>query len=129
MKRDMDLIREILLAVDAADEPPSFDDLISEDAPEADQKRYAYHVRMLTDQAGFLSGIDVESFDGPGWLDLNLTWRGHEFLDQIRDPEIWRKAKAGMEKAGGFSIDLIGALAKGLIKTQIEKHTGVDLDL
>jgi len=56
-----------------------------------------------------------------------LTWHGHEFLDAIRDPEIWRRTKEGANKAGGFTVSLLADLAKGLIKTQIEKHTGVKL--
>jgi Hypothetical protein (DUF2513) len=54
---------------------------------------------------------------------------GHDFLDSIRDPEIWRKTKEGAEAAKGFSFDLLKALAKGLIKTQLEQRTGVKLDL
>lgn len=52
-----------------------------------------------------------------------------DFLDTIRDPSIWRETKAGAKKAGGFSLDLLKALAKGLVKKKIEQHTGVELDL
>jgi hypothetical protein len=45
----------------------------------------------------------------------------------MRDPEIWRKTKEGASKAGGFTVSLLADLAKGLIRTQIEKHTGVKL--
>ena len=58
-----------------------------------------------------------------------LTWKGHDFLDQIRDPAIWSATKEGVKKAGGFSVDILKALAKGLIKKKIEEHTGVQLDL
>nr|WP_240997928.1 DUF2513 domain-containing protein [Pseudomonas viridiflava] len=36
------------------------------------------------------------------WRPKRLTIRGHEFLDTIRDREVWRltKAGAGAEKAG-----------------------------
>jgi Hypothetical protein (DUF2513) len=75
----------------------------------------------------------------PGFLDLTRTqpalgvcvrgrtWRGHDFIDSVRDPEIWRKTKEGAQAAGGFTIELLRELAKGFIKTQIEKHTGVKL--
>lgn len=58
-----------------------------------------------------------------------LTWQGHDFLDKVRDPEIWHATKEGAKKAGGFSLELLGALAKGFLKKKIEAHTGVDLDL
>jgi hypothetical protein len=56
-----------------------------------------------------------------------LSWAGDDFLDSVRDPEIWRQTKEGAKKAGGFTVELLGDLAKGLIKTQIKKHTGVEL--
>jgi hypothetical protein len=37
------------------------------------------------------------------------------------------KTKEGASQAGGFTVWLLADLAKGLIKTQIEKHTGVKL--
>jgi hypothetical protein len=58
---------------------------------------------------------------------VGLTWHGHDLVDSIRDPEIWKMTKEGVEKAGGFTFELIGELAKGFIKTKIEKHTGVEL--
>ena len=63
------------------------------------------------------------------WSAVRLTWDGCDFLDSVRDDEIWRQTKDGVTKAGGFSLDLMKALAKGLIKKQIETHTGVELDL
>lgn len=128
MKRDMDLVRSIMLQIDEAPKHVKFGTLVGPGADQDTIDLYAYHVRMLTDEVGFVSGIDAKTLSGPNWLKLELTWRGHEFLDQIRDPAIWAAAKAGAKKAGGFSLELIGELAKGLIKTQIKKHTGVDLD-
>jgi Hypothetical protein (DUF2513) len=54
---------------------------------------------------------------------------GHDFVDSVRDDSIWREAKDGAKKAGGFSLELLGALAKGLLKKKIEQHTGVEIDL
>jgi hypothetical protein len=56
-----------------------------------------------------------------------LTWAEHDYIDAVRDPDIWRKGKQGAEAAGGFTIDILRDLAKGFIKTQIKRHRGVDL--
>ena len=56
-----------------------------------------------------------------------LTWNGHDFLDSIRDPKIWAKTKSGAAAAGGFTVDLLKDLAKGLVRKQIEEYTGVKL--
>ena len=129
MQRDMDLVRDLLLEIAASDQPLTFPNFLGGDAEPDRVRKVAYHLKMLIEEAGLISAIDAKSNSGPAWLRLELTWLGHEFLDQIRDPEIWRKTKAGAAKAGGFSIELISALAKGLIKTQIEKHTGLELEL
>jgi hypothetical protein len=57
-----------------------------------------------------------------------LTWSGHEFLDNVRDPEIWRRTKEGADKVGGFSLEVLGASAKGFIKKQVSEKTGSELD-
>ncbi len=57
----------------------------------------------------------------------NITWKGHEFLDSIRDPKIWAKTKEGAFAAGGFTLDPLSDLAKGFLKKQIEERTGVKL--
>ena len=129
MTRDMDLVRSLLLEIDASKEPLTFPDFLGPGADQEHRGRVAYHLKMLIQQAGLVSGIDAKSHSGPAWLRLELTWSGHEFLDQVRDPEIWQKAKAGAAKAGGFSIELLSALAKGLIRKQVEKHTGIELEL
>jgi hypothetical protein len=82
---------------------------------------------MLVNEAGFLSGADASSCDGPGWVDLELTWPGHEYLDRVRDSEIWRRTKESAAQIGSFSIETLGMLAKGFVKTKIEQHTGVAL--
>jgi hypothetical protein len=33
-----------------------------------------------------------------------LKWRGHEFVDSVRDPAIWMKTKKGALEAGGSRL-------------------------
>ena len=135
MKRDMDLIRDLLLKIE--DGQRSFDLLTPEVAeilgesgegrlPREQAELLEYHLNLL-DYAGLIT-IQV-TLSGAVWQIGQITWAGHDFLDTIRDPAIWRETKAGAKQAGGFSLDLLKALAKGLIKKKIEQHTGVDLDL
>ncbi|MGV1901562.1 DUF2513 domain-containing protein [Agrobacterium sp. 22-3674b3] len=57
-----------------------------------------------------------------------LKWEGHDFIDNVRDQDIWDKTQKGLE-AGEFSLDLAKALAKRFIKKNVERYTGVDLNL
>lgn len=127
MKRDLDLIREVLLGIEAnatgkvAPVPVlGLNFSISEHTTE----EIAYHVTMLID-GGYVRGKQSALQTHP--LVEGLTMKGHDYLDAIRDPVIWGKTKEGAKKAGGFTLELLGELAKGLVKTQIEKHTGVKL--
>lgn len=135
MKRDMDLIRDLLLQIE--DGRRSFDLLTPEIAevlgessegklPREQAELLEYHLDLL-DSAGLIT-IKAK-LSGAAWQIGQITWAGHDFLDTIRDPAIWRETKAGAKKAGGFSLDLLKALAKGLVKKKIEQHTGVELDL
>ena len=82
---------------------------------------------MLTEEVGFVDGSTANEFTNAKLFELRLTWAGHDYLDAVRDPEIWKQTRAGAEKVGGFTIDLLKELAKGLIKKKIEEHTGVKL--
>jgi Hypothetical protein (DUF2513) len=129
MKRDMDLIRELLLRIEALDiDAGSVHMLEIYKEPLAhqgdDPNKIYYNMRLLM-EAGFVAQTSTQGADS--FMVTGLTWVGHDFLDSIRDPVIWKKTKDGVKAAGGFTVSLLAELAKGLIKTQVEKHTGVKL--
>jgi hypothetical protein len=76
----------------------------------------------------FLRDIGFIDCPGPqpmlGITFLGLTWSGRDYLEAVRNPDIWRKTKEGAEAAGGLSVDVLKELALGLIKRQAKKHTG-----
>jgi uncharacterized protein DUF2513 len=127
MIRDMDLVREILLRVEIQQDPSS-DDLLKQRVNDADRATVSEHLRLLIDEAKLITGMAVSDMDGEeAWIDLKLTWAGHDFLDAVRDPKVWARTKRGAEHVKGFTFDLLKDLAKGLLKKQIEEHTGVKL--
>lgn len=127
LKRDMDLIRDLLLKIEAAPQKPSWKALTPK-GDDAESERILDHLKLI-EEAGLTKSVIVslQGFRLPN--EIELTWSGHDFLDAVRDPEIWRKTKEGAELAKSFTFDLLKDLAKGLIKKKIEAHTGVDLDL
>ena len=45
-----------------------------------------------------------------------MTWRGHEFLDQVRQDTVWNKVKgAAREKGLDLSMDVVVSIAKTVI--------------
>jgi hypothetical protein len=103
MKRDMELIRQILLNVEAdkyqIGEPIKIDG-IAEDV-------CGMHVALIFD-AGLAEGRLVKSSERIAWaMIFRLTSAGHDFCDGIRNDTIWNKAKENILKPGasyGLSI-------------------------
>jgi hypothetical protein len=133
MKRNPDLIRALLLKFESRDDwlVRSYNQ-IKVDGLNASQIRA--HVALMLD-AGLvtphkaLKKKDSNKVEGKirRLGALRLTNAGYDFLDSVRDDEIWRKTKKAAKEARGFTFDLLVDLAKGFVKTKIEEHTGVKL--
>ena len=125
MKRNMDLVRSILLAIEE-NPTPSVEGYLA--IPEVEPGPVTYHLHLLK-EAGYIdayAALDANTEYGFLMQDASLTWRGHEFLDDIRDAEIWKKTKAGAAKAGSWSVGLLGELARGYLR---QKATEMGLPL
>lgn len=128
MKRDMDLIRHLLLVLEAKPGPEmlrSRDIEVEGYSPSEVQ----YHLNLMF-QAELLNGEDVRSTTSDRLIKVmpfDLTWQGHEFLETVRDPEVWRQAKAGASKAGTAGIEFLLGMAKVLLKNAIRERTGLDI--
>lgn len=100
----MDTVREMLLWMEEQETP--FFSL--SDTPIFDTREKTHgHIALL------LSGGFIHDKDGHSY---RMSWEGHEFLDKIRDPEIWSKTKEGASKLGSWSVKLLGEMATGYIK-------------
>lgn len=124
MKLDKDLVREILLAVEASEEDPlGWTELNLEGREALD---VSYHV-MLLHEAGLLVGQDLSADEGLEWLPKRLTYKGHEFLDTVRDGEVWELTKTGAEKVGSASLGLLFELGKAYGKQVLKDRLGIEL--
>lgn len=115
MKRDMDLIRTLLLKLELIDLSPGAYSQLRGNEDELRILDYTSnqilaHLALMID-AGF---VDAE--DGGNHVGYRkITWNGHDFLDSVRDEEIWKRTKQG------------ALAAKGFIKKQFEERTGIPL--
>lgn len=82
---------------------------------------------MLLHEAGLIVGQDLSTCDGLEWLPKRLTYKGHEFLDTVRDGEVWRRTKAGAEKAGVAGLGVLLELGKAYGKEVLKEKLGIEL--
>lgn len=70
------------------------------------------HTRLLID-AGFLDGRPADMMDWHGVDVRGVTWEGHEFLDSVRDPEVWRRTKEETARvSGSVGLEVLKEAAK-----------------
>jgi hypothetical protein len=106
MKRDVDLIRQLLLDIERQGPECPPDVLRNGAAPEVEE-RIRHHVRLLVD-AGLAKETNRTSAGQPC---VRLTNAGHEFLDLCRDDDRWREAKwIVLEHTGGLSLSVLRAV-------------------
>ena len=49
----------------------------------------------------------------------NITWEGHTFLDNIRDPEIWKDTKTVVSHLKSVSIGMLSEISTTILKKLI----------
>ncbi len=127
MKRDIDLLRKQLLDIAKI---ANGDEHLSLAIGEYSHIEFHEHLRLLK-EAGFIEAIEVSDSDDPDMthvLPKRITWEGYEYIESIRDPELWRQTKAGANVVRSWSFDTLKKIGSGLIKKKIEEHTGIKLE-
>lgn len=118
VKRDVELIRRVMLAVEKSKDPYELVDPKFEGHTETE---ISYQIALL-DDAGLLHGQDRSAIGIFRWSAGALTWSGHEFVEAVRDEAVWKEALtiAGMTDDGVvFEI-----LQKALMQI-LEKRAGL----
>lgn len=106
MRRDWDLLRAIILAVE--ERPPghitSVEDLLDMTGEE-DVDKMRYHMGLAL-QSPYLNGVlhtaYIPEINHPGTIGMlaDLTWQGREFLEHVRREDIWQRVKLLHDAAG-----------------------------
>ena len=98
MKRNMDLIRNLLLQIEQAEKPLELSDFEFENFTDAE---IHYHLKLLQG-AGFIDAsftyADNELYFGTV---SGLTWDGQNFLDNARSDKVWTQAKRAIKNTVG----------------------------
>lgn len=121
MKRDLNLIRGILLDVEnfPVGQPIQCFEFEGKDQPEI-----AEHVQLLLD-AGYIEAEVIRGNMGmpAAYAVLRLTWAGHEFLANAKNDTVWKKVMAQAEEKGlSTSMTILNALLEAAAK----KYAGLE---
>lgn len=114
MKRDMDLIRLILLEIESSE----YEEIENFNIHGCDMSSIKYNGELLL-QAGL---IDKFYEDSIGELNAGkLTWDGCDYLDKIRDNSVWKKTKDIITQKGlPLVIDTIKTVSTAIITATAE---------
>lgn len=113
MKRDWDVIREVLSEVEtlSAKDSNGLSYNVSTDTTSKSE-----HAILLW-KAGFIEGIDTSGMHRPRLLAQDLTWSGHELLDTIRSQPVWEKIKStALDKGIDLTFDSVKMLGSIALK-------------
>lgn len=129
MKYNLDCLRSVLLTLEeeikivkvndgAFDEEATrlskLIEILGQDYSESD---IIYSVQKLdeaeyiTAHPGYGDGLIITADS----LIFSITFKGHEFLENIRDSEVFQKTKKVGKAAGSFSLSIVGEIAKNIV--------------
>lgn len=118
MKRDMELVRLILLKIEEEYSSTAISNL---NISGYDMETVAYHCKILN-EAGLISDYGARYADnslrsfGVG----SLTWEGNDFLDKIRDNSQWKKVKDVIVQKGPPVIETIKTISSAFVTAAAE---------
>ncbi len=120
MKRDIDLLRKLLIFLE---EKPN-DKIVEDLELEGFSKDEVQHHFILLDQAGLIRCERLVSKTTDDRVirvyPFSLTWQGYEFLEASRSDTLWNKAKTIVKsKSGAVSVEVLKALLISIAKQSV----------
>ncbi|QHM55684.1 DUF2513 domain-containing protein [Leuconostoc mesenteroides] len=128
MRLNQDAVRDILLFVESNLEFNKFFNLKdfyeAETLKKYDNDTIKYTLLKLSETDYLHSNPLISNNDLRDFSTGMLTWEGHEFLDTVRDKEVWSKTKAVSSKLESVSIGMLSRIGTGVINHIIDKTMG-----
>ena len=125
MKRDMDLVRLILLELERRGRVPGgSDELVIEGYD--DPRIIRYHMELLTDTNLVVAVWQTSKATHDSYISyVRLSWQGHEFIETVRDPKRWKQVMDASAKAGGITFEVVFKTALELLTKAALTYVGL----
>lgn len=127
MRRDMDLVRAILLKIEDEHAGAS---LMNLEIEGYDLAAVAYHCQLLKEAGLILScGVQYANNSVYSFSVGGLTWEGADYLEKVRDDSVWAKTKRLAAEKGvplvletirEISSEVALYLAKGAVSAMLK---------
>ncbi|QEW32011.1 DUF2513 domain-containing protein [Erwinia billingiae] len=134
MKIDQDYLKNLLEAFESEEGPQTDIIKLQEKGFDPMSNSFVFHMRLLNDrrlicQSDGTPGFGLqESADGQfhwGVLPLRLTASGHDFVEALRNKEVWTTVKTGFKDASiGTLVDVSKRLLEGFVQKKIDNILG-----
>ena len=119
MERNLDLVRQILLSVEADQGPMMYqsDSEVIEGFEAYSRQEFEHHLYLLI-EAGFIDGKGQWTFGNTYYATWrSLTWMGHDYLASVRDEGVWAKVQEGLgPRMASCSLEVVQAFAVSVVK-------------
>ena len=127
MKLNPDCIRDILLDIESKTtfktyakytEPDDFNNL----QPKYEVDEIMYHIRQCEHSELFIDKVSY--FIGGGCMVRDLSPKGHQFINNIRQDTNWNRTKDIAKNVGSFSLDVLKDISSQVITNLISNQLG-----
>lgn len=129
--KDLDYVRDLLLKINEADHPLMSQELLSENPDDEEHKKLVQHLSMLINETCLIAGTATSTISKIRPTLLDLTWKGYEFLDCVRDPMVWEKTKKATESSKKdsdfFNFEFVIKIAQVIVRERLEEVAGMKL--
>lgn len=116
MKLDPDVVRDVLLKIEREQSSPKWKYAVSD--READYP--IYYALTKLDEGGYVKVTHATGTEREDWVYVTeLTMRGHEFLDSVRDDTVWGQTKEKAAKVGAYGLKALWDIAISVLASRI----------
>jgi hypothetical protein len=122
MKRDLDLVRQLLLQIEGLPAGPPAQYRMSE----IEDPVLLAHFELVI-ASGLVNGKISRSQSSRGDVISisGLTWEGHEWIEMVRRQSVWNETKSMLlDRGGALTYELTKAAASRILRARLEVAEG-----
>lgn len=123
MRLNHDCIRDLLLELEDKinlDNPLLLGELRNLETYSLYGEDTTFYTVFKLKEAGFINASWQYASDSLYWLSVSsITWEGHQFLDNIRENEVWKETKNKIKGFSSVSITILAGVAQEYLKKKL----------